>query len=225
MMMNKNNNQHNSSSDEDEQYFSDYLQGNSSLSNLYQQTAAPEPSSALDDTILSAANRHIESKKTPHWWTQPASWAASAAIFSLLGLLTLNTWQLEKAETDSSLAMPEPGSKATVAADIQFQSMTEQKQRIQKKSQQDTRKLIYKQTAAPTSIPKSEIQFMPGKPMAAKVMSQAEQDKQNPVHYLQQVKHLITENKLDEARQELQKLQTKYPNYPVDPVILQHLSP
>ncbi len=238
--MNSNNDYHTPSSDkQDEQYFSDYLQGNSSLSDIYQHTTTAEPSAALDKKILSAARKHCESKTTSHWWAKPASWAASAAIFSLAGLLTFNTWQAEKTSTEQDLSAAAPMSVTTpisaaaplpaainttldMKAEVKQKAFAQQKLQIRKKSTNDTRRAVYKSAPAPLleSMSGSSAATAPG------ADSYSQQNfRQNPQQIQQQIKNLLTEHKRDEARRLLLQLQTNYPDYPVDPVILQQLSP
>ena len=232
--MNSNNDHHTPSSDEqDEQYFSNYLQGNSSLSDIYQHTITAEPSAALDKKILSAARKHCESKTTSHWWAKPASWAASAAIFSLAGLLTFNTWQAEKTRTEQDLSAAAPMSAAAPSpaainttlnpeAEVKQKAFARQKLQIRKKSTNDTRRAVYNSAPAPL------LESMAGS-SAATAQSAASYSRQNfrqnPQQIQQQIKNLLTEHKQDEARRLLLQLQTNYPDYPVDPVILQQLSP
>jgi|GEM_PF-2967303 len=90
------------------EFYQGYLDGHSTLSDLYQQSETVQPSAQLDEVILSAAKKQTNKS---HLVSFPAknhtryySIAASFAIFSLLGLLVFNTWEAEKKQMEESFS-------------------------------------------------------------------------------------------------------------------------
>jgi len=258
-------NTHNSTpaDNEDNAFFEKYLQGESLLSDLYQQTESPEPSDTLNQSILSAARSYSEQtkKKTNHWWTQPGSWAASIAIFSLVALLTHETWLAEQTLLEKDFS-PAPSVETSQSSE-RF-SDSQAKKFSPHREKNDSRKLLYKSAPAPI-MPAASGYMMPGKnspmdslselsesfprarsiaaddadsavPTAAQTLAQptfAQEKEQKklkaadsePQLMLDEIQQLMKNNQLDKARALLIQLRTKYPDTPIDPVILQQLSP
>lgn len=273
--MNNKNNSTSSPEHQDETFFEDYLQGNSQLSDLYQKAAVPEPSDKLNQSILSAAKASTEKTSSvipvkTHWWTQPASWAASIAIFSLVGLVAHNTWMAEQDASEKdffqkpsvnngSLSTPLPG-KAKAESDLQTNNsakpLAQAKKRIAQEEKNDSRKLLYKikpapvMQAAPAYMKRNKtgsvsdevnthIEVMEYAGDSIQPLPEMEEQKQiSPsvnkkykAHsteqqlWLEKISQLIKDNQPDKARELMRQFRIKYPDYPIDPVILQHLSP
>ena len=273
--MNKKNHSTSSHNSQDEAFFEDYLQGNSQLSDLYQKADSPEPSEELNQSILSAAEASTEKTSSvipirTHWWAQPASWAASVAIFSLVGLLAHNTWLAEQDASEKdffqkpsinnrSLSTPLPGK---VKAESDFQTtpsakpLAQAKKRIPQEEKNDSRKLLYKirpapvMQAAPAYMKRNKtgavsdevnthIEALEYAGAPTQSLSEMEQKKQlspsakkryktqstEQQLWLEKISQLIKDNQPDKARELMRQFKIKYPDYPIDPVILQHLSP
>ncbi len=276
--MKKNNTPTASPDSQDEVFFENYLQGNSPLSDLYQKADSPEPSDELNQKILSAARISAEKAPPPlktHWWAKPGSWAASAVIFSLAGILAHNTWQAEQDALEKDLLPEQSLSKKSIPSDYsmpseskvstesEFQTsssgrpLAQAKKRIPQEEKNDSRKLLYKSTPAPVmqaapkymtrsqigsvadmtetevlkmenagdkiqSLPELEMQVDEKEQSANRLNQEQEQEQQL---WLKKISQLIANEKFAEAQQLLLQFKIKYPDYPIDPVILQHLSP
>ncbi|WP_198266256.1 hypothetical protein [sulfur-oxidizing endosymbiont of Gigantopelta aegis] len=247
----------------DEVFFSQYLEGNSNLSELYQSSDSQKPSSELDKNILSAAKDAVNTSNKS-WWTQPSSWAASIALFSLVGLLAVNTWQAEQQLTEEAIlpqAAMEAVSTSNITADMttdmtemdSMPSLARKKKSKPKakveKSSIDTRKLRFdsnpmpKMQATPSALPSAAMKYQQRVQFNnAPALSEAtiqniiipeqeilthknQHNTDEAEQKLVEIKQFINNGQLNNARHALQQLQKKYPNYPIDPVILQHLSP
>ncbi len=92
-----------------ETFYQNYTQGNSSLSELYQNSESAKPSESLDNVILAVAKEQIskqESRESHPSSKVPLSnkprlssfysLAASVSMFSLASLVIFNTWEAEK---------------------------------------------------------------------------------------------------------------------------------
>jgi len=112
-------------------FYQNYLEGHSKLSDLYQDSEEIQPSKKLDRSILAAAKKHkpgqsqlVEFPEQKH--THMYSIAASFAIFSLVGLLVFNTWEAEKKQLEedfSELSSPIiEASKPTLLEDASFEA-------------------------------------------------------------------------------------------------------
>jgi len=252
----------------DEDFFAQYLQGDSPLSGIYQQTDSPEPSDQLNQTILTAARQQANKH---HWWSKPGSWAATIAIFSLIALLAHNTWQTEQdylqqdleqqafpdAPPKAELKKSSPPIPAAMSPAPQRLSVRPEQSR-QRSEQKDTRKPLYKTAPAPVMAIPSENRFSgqtdalleeesmdalgnlsgisakdssTNTSQKAKLTYEAAQEKEQPETYadaqqwLEKIRQLLAGNQTNEAQQLFIKFRKKYPDYPVDPVILQQLSP
>jgi len=216
----------NSINPEDDAFFDNYLQGKSTLSELYQNTDCAPPSQQLDQKILNAAQKSTTEEKAKTG-KPPIAWAASIAIFSLVGLLTLNTWQTEQ-ET-----LPLPSSEADTHTDsanfIQQESFFK---KSNKEAKTDTRQLLYPPQPAPVihAAPK-KITGM--KANHENISSPVPETVQNQVSFrlteqeieLNKIQALIKQDKLDKAHELFLKFRIKYPNYIVAPEILQKIAP
>ncbi|MCU7938767.1 MAG: hypothetical protein KZQ64_12260 [gamma proteobacterium symbiont of Bathyaustriella thionipta] len=252
-----------SNNKQDDNFFDDYLEGKSSLSEIYQQIDSAEPSDKLNQSILSAARVSTEQTAiTKNSWTQTASWAASVAAISLVGILAHNTWQAEQdaaqtLEEDGlpSLSQPErvlkakPGKaemESSMPAGRSAPAHARAKKNVLSNSANDSRKLLYKSAPAPVmpSAPgyfelnkteslsdKSQVQAFEDahKEILASPAVEAKKIKQDRFSeqqiMLNKIIQLIDNNKIEQAQKLLFQFKTNYPNYPVDPVILKHLSP
>ncbi len=261
---------------QDEVFFEQYLQGKSTLSDIYQNTDCPKPSNELDQSILNAAKTSIENSKLsnvmrPNHWYQPLSWAASIAIFSLVGLLTLNTWESEQDNLEQELLQPQAISEersvfSPVSSGISnFDSnshlkkrnkpLSQSKEMIPQEVKNDSRKLLYKNEAipemqaAPAYMGRNQIGTLPKRKslnsdgaLASTPAAIADEiietkqstlipQKQDVTHstdqeiWLNRVRLLINKNKIDEAHELIAQFRIKYPDYPIDPIILQNLAP
>ncbi|MCU7817807.1 MAG: hypothetical protein KZQ57_02805, partial [gamma proteobacterium symbiont of Lucinoma myriamae] len=82
---------------QDNKFFDAYLEGDSPISEIYNNIDSAGPSNKLNQTILSVAKTATnQSSDSKNGWTQAGSWAASVAIISLVGILAHNTWQAEQ---------------------------------------------------------------------------------------------------------------------------------
>jgi len=250
---------------QDNDFFTEYLKGNSELSEFYKKIDAAEPPNKLDESILSAARASCKkSSATQNWWTQPGSWAASVAIISLAGILAHNTWQadkdvlqqeIQKAQQESleplsqqlSTAKPD---QAKMAPDTQEEKSaaprTRAKKNILQDQENDSQKLLYK--AAPTPVMQSapehfelnksksllkESQIQGFKDAHEEIVNLPEIEAQKTEKsrlteqqiWLDKISQLIEQNKIEKAQKSLLQFIAKYPDYPIDPVILKHLSP
>jgi len=82
------------------EFYQDYLEGQSDLSDLYQQSETVQPSEKIDQTILNAAKKQSNKSQLVHFPTgrhsRYYSLAAGIAVFSLVGLLVFKTWETEQ---------------------------------------------------------------------------------------------------------------------------------
>ncbi len=264
--------------EEDEAFFEQYLKGESSLSETYQKVNSPEPPEMLDQNILSAARKKSSEmqKKSVQWWQQPASWAASVAVFSLAALLTHQTWQAEQDFSEQDFAPID--AVETIQADKTYTASprllpndVKEKKRTHHGDNNDSRKLLYKSAPAPVmpaaqeyisrkpiiSPPeranKSQTQgvvlgdtvtddagrFVPSELSEESVLIEKREQKNNlskeqglgeyyskeQSHQLEKIQQLIKQGKFDEAKEILQQFKVKYPEMPINPVLLQQLSP
>ncbi len=90
------------------------LKDDTFISEVYQGIPSPEPSAHLDQAILTAAGKH---NRTSSWWHQPSSWAATAVIFSLVGMLTYHTLEQEKDRSSSMVPAYSPSPVTSVLSD------------------------------------------------------------------------------------------------------------
>ncbi len=211
---------------EDDTFFDNYLQGNSELSGLYQETDCAPPSHQIDQNILTAAQASTAEQKATKR-PSPLAWAASIAIFSLAGLLTLNTWQAEQ-------ELPPPVLSKT-SAPIESADVLQQEssyKNINKETKNDTRQLLY--TSQPAPIMPAASQKMTGMSASHESISISSPkiiQEQTSFHLTEQeielnkIQTLINQNKLDKAYKLFEKFNIKYPDYTVDPVILQKMVP
>lgn len=237
----------------DEEFFQQYLQGDSQLSELFQQTESPEPSNQLDQTIIAAA-KHQAGKN--QWWKKPGSWVATIAVISLVALLAHNTWQIEQdyiQHQDAPHVFPDappeeaefeiqsqPASKAMPTAAQRSKARPEKF--LQRRETKDARKPLYKTAPAPVltipsenrlseqadAVPEAEAMDTLGNLSGIKAKesvrgkSLPEADAQQ---WLEKIKHLLSNNQSKEAQQLFMEFRKKFPDYPVDPVILRQMSP
>ena len=124
-----------------------HLKDDAFISEVYQDIPSPEPSSHLDQAILAAAGKHLRS---PSWWRQPSSWAATMVIFSLVGLLTFHTLEQEK---DTASSLPPVYSPAPVSAVI---SANKSDKQSDKSSEQVVSKVNFATDAVSTAVPLKE---------------------------------------------------------------------
>lgn len=145
------------------------------------------------------------------------------------------------------------GLEADIQVEQEVQVLSRAKKSISRDKSKDSRMLLYKSAPAPVmqSAPEhfelnktapllkasqiqgfadvhKEIQHSPEvkaeraqeKPLAGQTKPLAEQQA-----VFKQITQLIENNKIEQAQALLLQFKTKYPDYPVDPVILKHLSP
>lgn len=252
----------------DEQFFDQYLQGHSSLSELYHQADAPIPSEQLDQSILTAARQQAGNN---HWWHKPGSWAATIALFSLIGLLAHNTWQRDQdyiQQEGQQQAFPDARSKAEseIPPGITPARPVAERQRLETAAEEsaanaakkDTGKLRTQAAPAPAisdmmesrssqpagmSVQEEVVDTRGNFSVRSKAMSADKAQKTSATlgattvekrladpdieagQQLQHIEQLLTDDRFDEARELFQQFRKKYPDYPLDPVILQQLSP
>ncbi|MDX2505704.1 MAG: hypothetical protein QNL62_14685 [Gammaproteobacteria bacterium] len=232
---------------QDEDFFTQYVQRKSRLSDLYKKAQAAEPSDKLNQAILTAARK----QSSRNWWSKPGSWAATVALISLIGLLTHNTWQ-EKQNRFQQSPLQKPIEQRSDSA-------PQARNVIQPEEKKDSRKLIFKSAPAPVlkaapgnllsdqadnliteddidslhwlstqthQIPDATMEVgIKAKQPSAHERDEVPDDFSNPQQWLQKIKHLIEHKQIEQARKLLARFKEKYPNYPVDTVILQHLPP
>ncbi len=142
---------------EDEIFFEKHLQHESSLSEQYQNIESPTPSDTLDQNILSIARKTSREtqKQATHWWQQPASWAASVAVFSLAALLSHQTWLAEQNISEQDFA-PKDAIEAkqnsetlSLPSDSVVPNRTKEKMHRRLNDKNDSRKLLFKSAPAP----------------------------------------------------------------------------
>ncbi len=92
----------------DDSEFSAYLQGQSPLSKLYQQTTATGPSAAIDAAILAAAHASVKKRNGP---VSPFSyrWMVPTALAAVI-VLSVTVVLLSNHEQDSLLPLPAPSA-------------------------------------------------------------------------------------------------------------------
>jgi len=235
---------------QEEEFFTQYLQGTSRLSEIYQNTDTPEPSDKINQHIIAEARKAAARKKAINssWLAKPGSWAATIAIVSLVGLLTLNTWQKEQDE----LQRPLRETLAPQAPLAEEESGSPVESRFEIKEKKDSRKLIFKSAPAPV-LQKAQKKSLSGRvgsglstedietvktladqplPASSENYSDLSQEPgkledafSSEQQQLLKIKQLLENKQLEEARQLLTQFRKKYPHYPIDPVILRHLSP
>ncbi len=230
------------------------LKDDTFISEVYQDIPSPEPSSHLDQAILTAAEKHHH---TSSWWRQPSSWAATFVIFSLVGMLTYHTLEQEQEqEKDRSSSMVPVYSPSTVTTTL---SDKVGKQGISRaKVEADTvstsipvkEKTQYLNTPAPKP---QATEFRAGSAFKAMQKNDTRQlnfarqpiaseenvaggivtEQATPAfssglsaeQRLKQIEQLIQSRDFKQAAVLLQQLQENYPQQPVDPVILKQLAP
>ena len=251
----------------DEEFFTQYLQGESRLSKLYQKTDTPAPSDRLNASILAAAEKQASRN---NWWANPGSWAATVAIVSLVGLLTHNLLQEEQDQLlkkpfqdhmeQQSFSAPLPAAKLKSRSE----SMSEpelivepeldvlNRANVNRDSRtivnKDSRGLIFKSAPAPVlpaasgnlfskqsasvldakgeNIAEDEIKAIQTLSIqAADEEARLPHDLSDEQQQLLNIKKLLENNQLEAAEKLLARFKEKYPDYPIDPVILEHLSP
>lgn len=263
---------------QDEAFFEQYLQGESPLSKVYKKTDSAEPSDELDQIILNAAKTSIEQNASTHAvesknWPHSLSWAASIAIFSLVGLLTLSTWQAEQENLEQELLKPQTISEEQDLLSPESSEkkrnkpLGQAKQTIPQEVNNDSRKLLYKNEVVPEmqaapaymrsrpintlSKSKSSVLNAPksqkieatntSTPSTISVADEVIEEKQSidgapqkqgftysteQEIWLDKIRLLIKQNKLDEAHELMHQFRIKYPDYTIDdPVILPSLAP
>lgn len=142
---------------EDEIFFEKHLQHESSLSELYQDIESPTPSDTLDQSILSIARKASRKplKQSTHWWQQPASWAASVAVFSLAALLSHQIWLTEQNISEQDFAPKEAiEAKQNIEplsspSDSIVPNHAKEKMHRRLSDKNDSRKLLFKSEPAP----------------------------------------------------------------------------
>jgi len=259
----------------DEEVFTQYLQGESRLSKIYQKTDTPAPADKLNASILAAAEKQASRN---NWWANPGSWAATVAIVSLVGLLTHNLWQeeqdhlLKKPFQDhmeqqsfsaplpaTALKKPRSESKPESKSELKFEPELDILSRSQKTFQldekndrqaninkdsrtivnKDSRGLLFKSAPAPVLPAASGNVFseqsdsvLEDEIKAIQTLSNQPADEEVRAHnefsaeqQLLNIKKLLENNQLEAAEKLLARFKEIYPDYPIDPVILEHLSP
>ncbi|MCW8929310.1 MAG: hypothetical protein OQL19_03610 [Gammaproteobacteria bacterium] len=258
-----------SMNNEDEVFFENYLQGGSPLSEIYKKIDTASPSDELDQKILSAAQTSINKKITSKTqkWSQITSWAASIAVFSIVGLLVINTWQAEQNEIQKELLQSHsikeeqsanspltPDTKDSESKVQRIKPQAQSKKTIPQEENNDSRKLLYKinpapvMQTAPAYIGRSQLGSLPKKDNSLPEKSEdnshniypitelSEETKEvalqkeitplnEPEVQLEKIRLLIKNNKIDEAHELMLQFKIKYPDYTIDPVIIQHLPP
>lgn len=246
MMKKKSNTPQSSSENPDtnkqnDDFFAEYLKGDSAVSELYKNIDSPEPPGQLNQRILAAAR--TAAKKSPvsnSRWLQAGSWAASAAIISLAGILAHNTWQTEQPTVEKTLPelLDTPPENTRPAYE-------QAKKTMRPDTDNDSRKLVYKAAPAPTMQPAAQhFKLEKSTPGPVESDSQNISTRKNKIPdlsttdakiinenlseqltWLNDITELIRQNKTEQARELLQQFQRKYPDYPIDPVILKQLPP
>ncbi len=220
------------------------------ISEFYQQIDMPEPAAELDHKILNAARRQ---QPVRPWWQQAGSWAAGIIIASFVGMLSFHTWQAEQQtlqQESSDLGTPAP-IPATSPAPVSIQgNMTAEeilpadktagrtthsvretrtsqpvpssaptqyqaKKAFRHMSTNDTRQLNFNRPQAAAAMPSQSNQLMLQPAFIAAT----------PQQMLTTIYRLIKTRQLEKARILLSEYQRKYPQEPVDPVILRQLTP
>ena len=255
----------------DEEFFTQYLQGESRLSKLYQKTDTPAPSDRLNASILAAAEKQASRN---NWWANPGSWAATVAIVSLVGLLTHNLLQEEQDQLlkkpfqdhmeQQSFSAPLPAAKLKsrsesmsepeliVEPELDVLNRANVNRDSRTNVNRDSRRLLFKSAPAPV-LPAASgnlfseqsasffetkgeakgenigeedikaIQTLSNQPADEEI--RLPHDLSDEQQQLLNIKKLLENNQLEAAEKLLARFKEKYPDYPIDPVILEHLSP
>lgn len=219
------------------------------ISELYHNIDMPEPAAELDHKILNAARRH---QPVRPWWQQAGSWAAGIIIASFVGILSFHSWQAEQQilqQESSDLRTPAPTPVTTPApASIQaamtagevlpagIDSQATGSARGPRNSQpaggsaptqyrarkafrhmstNDTRQLNFNRPQAAAAIPPQSKQTILQPALIGATSQQT----------LTTILRLIKTGQLEKAGVLLSEYQKKYPQEPVDPVILRQLAP
>lgn len=218
------------------------LKQEQTLSDLYQEIDTPVPPVKLDQQIQKAARQQNQHHS---WWQQHKALAATAVIFSFVGMLSYQIWQEEQhnlpAKTDHTNPAYVPAPAMTAADnDNNITPVTLKKQQ---------HSLLKEEAMPPAPAPTAvsghyrakaafksmrdndarQLNFATEAPVAESVssfqMPKVTVADQTPEALLTQIKHLITSGDFEQAAALLNQLQKNYPQQAVDPVILKQLAP
>jgi hypothetical protein len=231
----------------DDAMLEQYLEGKSHLSGEYQKQEKLQPSAELDDLILSAAEDEIskQEKKSKHNrnnWLIPTSIAATLVLsFSLIQLQKPTVLYQEEKVMDMAAASiadkPQPAE----------QRLQKKKQRAKAESfagtphpeERQTEQLALADRGAPATAP---LASEPPAMVASGVLMEStptllnEQDAVkrsaskadakivlSKAKWLEKIKALLKDNKIDEAKKEFERFAKAYPEFVPDTDLKQQL--
>ncbi len=132
------------SQDKHEQDFEEYLQGETALSSRYQQSSSEQVPEHLDDAILAASRRAVQSKPKPVFSPFSSNWQVPLSLAAVLVLSVTVIVTIQEEHDEAYIAEPaiyQPQSSPVPAADNfsnlntsselrQFKDSVEEKEKI-----------------------------------------------------------------------------------------------
>lgn len=226
-----------------------YLQGDSTLSKIYQGTTSGTPSAALDVAILAKARAAAEEralmrrKRTLQRWMIPASLAA--ALVLTVGLVTFMSEHggaplaprqpIGQRQQPAKLSAPEAPQQGDATRQPQKGSVDEQVRRRQADTlrsdvmtpESGTSQALQPVTSAPAQPTLLEGEAKHEQPQIEKTgktdqripTGAAAESASSPQEWLKQIAELRKQGRLSEAQASLAEFRRRYPDYPVETIL------